>query len=171
MNATRYLPFVGRLLIGFPFAMSGIRQTRRLRSHSREDRCSWPAGASGGLRRSRCRRARRWTPADCWLSGSRDRNCVGTVLVGDSSVLPRQLRRPESDDSLPQKRHAGRWPASDRGLRRGSDQCRQPPFQRPRGCRDGGASRLIRFRCSWPGPCKSNRALILRRLISRATAK
>jgi putative oxidoreductase len=24
MNATRYLPFVGRLLIGLPFAMSGL---------------------------------------------------------------------------------------------------------------------------------------------------
>jgi hypothetical protein len=25
MNATRYLPFAGRLLIGLPFAMSGLR--------------------------------------------------------------------------------------------------------------------------------------------------
>ena len=24
MNATRYFPFIGRLLIGFPFAMSGL---------------------------------------------------------------------------------------------------------------------------------------------------
>ena len=55
MNATRYLPFAGRLLIGLPFAMSGLKNSRRGQSDDRDDRRSRPARAVARLRGGRRR--------------------------------------------------------------------------------------------------------------------
>jgi hypothetical protein len=113
VNATRYLPFVGRLLIGLPFAMSGFSKLAAYGpTVAKISAVGLPVPPlafavavgvelGGGL---------------LLIAGD------GTVLIDDGGVVPQQLRRSESDDSLPQERHAGRWPASDCGLRRGRDQ-------------------------------------------------
>ncbi len=83
MNATRYLPFVGRLLIGLPFAMSGLGKLA----------------------------------------------AYGPTTEKISAV---GLPVPPLAFAVAVAVELGR-PASDRGLRRGSDQYRQPPFEGPRG--------------------------------------
>ena len=59
MNAIRYLPFVGPLLIGLPFAMSGLGELGRLRSDDRDDCRGRPAGTAACIRGCGCRRTRR----------------------------------------------------------------------------------------------------------------
>ena len=149
MNAIRYLPFVGRLLIGLPFAMSGLS---KLAAYGPTTEMIAAVGLpapplafavavavelGGGL----------LLIAGFQNSPGRDR--AGTFLTGDCGVVPQQLRRSESDDPLPQERDDSRRPASDRRLRRGCDQCRQPPIQGTRGYRARRAGWLIRLH----GPC------------------
>ena len=91
MDSTRYLSFAGRLLIGLPFAMSGLGKLAAYGSTA-----AMIAGAGlpvpplafavavavelgGGPL------AGRWSPS------SSGRNCVGTVLLGDGVVVPQQL--------------------------------------------------------------------------------
>ena len=135
MNATRYLPFAGRLLIGVPFAMSGLSKLAAygpttemigavgLPAPSLAFAVAVVVELGGGL---------------LLIAGFQDsprRDRVGALLLGDCGVVPRQLRRPESNDPLPQEHHDRGRTASDRGLWRGRDQCRRPPVQGRRGHR------------------------------------
>ena len=121
MNATRYLPFVGRLLIGVPFAMSGLS---KLAAYGPTTQMIGAAGLpapplafavavavelGGGLlliagfqtrRRRDCGRSFAWRPQCRFIATS-----------------PTKI-----NDPLPQKHHDRGWTAPDRGLRCGRDQ-------------------------------------------------
>jgi hypothetical protein len=148
MNAIRYLPFVGRLLIGLPFVMSGLSKLAAYGPTTEMiDAVGLPAPPlafavavavelGGGL---------------LLIAGFQTRLVASALALFSlvTAVVPQQLRRSESDDPLPQERDDSRRPASDRRLRRGCDQCRQPPIQGTRGYRARRAGWLIRPH----GPC------------------
>jgi putative oxidoreductase len=112
VNATRYLPFVGRLLIGLPFAMSGFSKLAAYGpTVAKISAVGLPVAPlafavavavelGGGL---------------LLIAGFRAR-LIAIALALFSLVTAAWFH------SKPQERHAGGWPASDRGLRRGSDQ-------------------------------------------------
>jgi hypothetical protein len=101
MNATRYLPVAGRLLIGLPFAMSGLSKLAAygpttemigavgLPAPSLAFAVAVVVELGGGLL------------LIGRLPGSPRRDRVSSFLLGDCSVVSQQLRRPESDDPLP----------------------------------------------------------------------
>ena len=74
MNATRYLPFVGRMFIGLPFVVSGLSKLANYAGDDRADRILQPPAASAaGVRRSGCRRDRLWSPYHRRLSDANRR--------------------------------------------------------------------------------------------------
>src|SRR5882672_6949638 len=116
MNATRYAPFAGRLLIGLPFAMSGLSKLAAIGPTTEMIRAAGlplPTLAlglavivelGGGL---------------LLVAGFRARNGASPVFAGNRSVIPQQLCRPEPNNPLPQERDDGRWTAPDRRVWRG----------------------------------------------------
>ena len=120
---TRYLPFIGRILIGLPFAMSGLS---KLAAYSQTTAMTAAAGLpfpplafvaavavelGGSASGSRLPRAS-------------DRARASRLFSDSSRFISQQFRRPEPDDPLSEGRHAGGWPAPNRRLRRWSDQPR-----------------------------------------------
>jgi hypothetical protein len=122
MDPTRYLSFAGRLLIGLPFAMGGLS---KLVAYGPTTAAI--AAAACPYRHSPLR-------SQFLSSLAVDFCCAGTVLLSNRALVPRQLRRPEPDDPLPQERHDGGWPHSDRCLWRWRAQSRQPLWS----CCQGG---------------------------------
>ena len=127
MIATRYLPFVGRLMIGLPFSMSGLG---KLVTYGATTGMISAVGLpfpplafaiavavelGGGL---------------LLVAGYHARSVAITLavfLASDGAFVPQQFRRPEPNDPLPQKRDDGRRAPPDRGLRSRRIKHRQPP--------------------------------------------
>ena len=121
---TRYLPFIGRILIGLPFAMSGLS---KLAAYGKTTAMIAAAGLpipAACLRGSRGRRARRGAAFGSRLPGAPDRVRASRLFSDGRRVISQQFRRPEPDDPLSEGRHDGRWPAPNRCLRSWSDQHR-----------------------------------------------
>jgi len=130
MDSTRYLAFAGRLLIGVPFAMSGLS---KLGAYGATTAMIGAVGLpapplafavavavelGGGLLLIR-------------FPDSHRCRGFGAVFPGDGGVVSRPFRRSESDDSLPEERHDGGRIAASRRLRRRIFQPRQPREQSP----------------------------------------
>jgi hypothetical protein len=136
MNAIRYVPFAGRLLIGLPFAMSGLGKLAAIGPTTEMIRAA-------GLPLPSLRRpfARRRFP------GSHRRDCARPVCARDRGLISQQLCRPESNDPLSQERDDNRRIAPDRRIWRGRAQHRQPEHQARRSgefiIRASETSRLI----------------------------
>src|SRR5271163_189117 len=127
MNATRYLPFAGPLLIGLPFPMSGLSKLAAIGPTTEMISAAGlplpPLALAlavvvelgGGL---------------LLVSGFWTRGAATAVFPCDRADIPQQLCRPEPDDPLPQERDDGRRAAPDRRVWGWGAQHRQPPHQR-----------------------------------------
>ena len=145
MNASRYLPFAGRLLIGLPFAMSALS---KLAAYGPTTEMIGAVGLPAPSLAFAVAVVVEWwwITANLRLPGSPRRGRASSFLLGDCGFVSQQLRRPESNDPLPQEHHDRGRPASDRGLWRGCHQCRQPPVERRRGHRQRGGGSLNRVK-------------------------
>jgi hypothetical protein len=122
MFATRYLPFVGRLMIGLPFAMSG---SSKLGAYSATTGMISAVGLPFPPLAFAVAVARRWPASHRRLSRPLCGRGSCPVLTRDGDIVSHQLRGPEPDDPLPQKRDDGGWASADRGIRRRCAQHRQ----------------------------------------------
>ncbi len=122
-NSNRYLPLLGRVMIGAPFVLSGLG---KLMAHDAT------VGYIGSVGLP--------LPQVAWLiallveigggalliSGFRARPValiMAVFALGNRRVLPSKFRGSEPDDSFPQERHARGRPPADRLLRRRPPEC------------------------------------------------
>jgi len=131
-----YLPFIGRVLVGLPFAMSGPRQARGIWRDDREDRCCWTSIPAARVRDRHTRRVWRWAASNPRLSRALGCARARRLLSGDRDFVSRQFCRPEPDDPLSEERDDCRRAAPNRCLRSRSDQHRAVAPQERRALRD-----------------------------------
>jgi hypothetical protein len=121
---TRYLPFIGRVLIGLPFAMSGLG---KLAAYGQTTAMIAAAGLPFpplAFVVGRSRRIRWGSASGSRLPRASDRARASRLFSDGRRFIPQQFRRPEPDDPLSKGRHVGRRPPPNRRLRAWSDQHR-----------------------------------------------
>jgi len=93
----RYLPFIGRILIGLPFAMSGLSKLAAYGPTTANDRRRGTSAPAARVRGSCRRRARRGASPDSRLSRAPRRARAGRLLNSNRLVVFMPIRRPEPD--------------------------------------------------------------------------